>query len=293
MPTDSFQLSPASVEARFRFLQWRRRWNPDADDPLFRPIDADDFRTNGDAASDFSNLRQNGLVRITLPLPPNIRLVDPATNAVSNETFVDVWRMVPSVNDVALTGPDASIPVWPRDPNPTGGYQLDARAHDASGAGPRCARQSCAGSGSAPAATSRRPVLVSARVVHEPSGPRAVRRRQRGIDAAARSGSAAQRSRTAGQGRVRARVQSVPRRSRAVDPGVPGESIQHHLEPVSASRGHRDAGPLRVRGVSAATRPQRTDLRDRAVSSRRRARRASFPPGPRCAARAPIRAARC
>ena len=35
--------------------------------------------------------------------------------------------MVPSVNDVALTGPDASIPVWPRDPNPTGGYQLDAR----------------------------------------------------------------------------------------------------------------------------------------------------------------------
>ena len=25
MPTDSFQLSPASVEARFQFLQWRRR----------------------------------------------------------------------------------------------------------------------------------------------------------------------------------------------------------------------------------------------------------------------------
>ena len=86
MPTDSFQLSPAGAEARFQFLQWRRRWNPDADDPLFRPIDADDFRTNGDAASDFSNLRQNGLVRITLSLPPSIRLIDPATNAVSNET---------------------------------------------------------------------------------------------------------------------------------------------------------------------------------------------------------------
>ena len=28
-----------------------------ADDPLFRPIDADDFRTNGEHASDFSNLR--------------------------------------------------------------------------------------------------------------------------------------------------------------------------------------------------------------------------------------------
>jgi cytochrome c peroxidase len=127
MPTDHFQLSPASVEARFRLLQLRRRWNPDADDPLFRPVDADDFRTNGEAAGDFSNLRQNGLVRITLPLPPTIRLIDPATNALSNETTVDVWRMVPTVNDVALTGPDASVPVWPRDPNPTGGYQLDAR----------------------------------------------------------------------------------------------------------------------------------------------------------------------
>ena len=127
MATDNFQLSPASVEARFRLLQLRRRFNPEADDPLFRPIDADDFRINGDAASDFSNLRQNGLVRITLPLPPNIRLIDPATNAVSDETFVDVWRMVPSVNNVALTGPDDSMPIWPRDPNPAGGYQLDAR----------------------------------------------------------------------------------------------------------------------------------------------------------------------
>ena len=47
MPTDNFQLSPASAEARFRLLLLRRRFNPDADDPLFRPIDADDFRTNG------------------------------------------------------------------------------------------------------------------------------------------------------------------------------------------------------------------------------------------------------
>ena len=127
MPADSFQLSPVNAETRFQLLQSRRLSNPNADDPLFRPIDADDFRSNGDDASDFSNLRQNGLVRITLPLPPNIRLIDPATNAVSNETFVDVWRMVPTVNDVALTGPDAGIAVWPRDPNPSGGYQLDAR----------------------------------------------------------------------------------------------------------------------------------------------------------------------
>src|SRR5687767_5448281 len=34
--------------------------------------------------------------------------------------------MVPTVNDVKLTGPDGVVP-WPRDPNRSGGYQLDAR----------------------------------------------------------------------------------------------------------------------------------------------------------------------
>jgi cytochrome c peroxidase len=126
MATDNFQLSPANVEARFQLLQRRLRSNPDADDPLFRPIDADDFRINGESATDFSNLRQNGLVRITFQLPSNIRLIDPATNLPSPETFVDVWRSVPTVNDVALTGPDHGI-VWARGPNQTGGYQLDAR----------------------------------------------------------------------------------------------------------------------------------------------------------------------
>jgi hypothetical protein len=113
MASDHFQLSPASVEARFQRLQFRRLRHPDANDPLFRPIDADDFRTNGDNANDFSILRQNGLVRITFPLPPNIRLIDPKTNAPSAETFVDVWRAVPTVNDVALTGPDGENP-WAR-----------------------------------------------------------------------------------------------------------------------------------------------------------------------------------
>lgn len=126
MPTDSFQLSPANVEARFQRLLLRRASDPEADDPLFRPVDADDFRINGQAASDFSNLRQNALVRITFPLPPQIRLVNPSTGQVTDETFVDVWRMVPSVNDVKLTGNDGLNP-WARGPNPTGGYQLDAR----------------------------------------------------------------------------------------------------------------------------------------------------------------------
>jgi len=126
MPLNSFQLSPAAVEARYQSLQFRLRFDPKADDPLFRPIDADDFRTNGANASNYTTLRTNGLIRITLPLPPNVKLIDPATNQPSNETFVDVWRAVPSVNNVALTGPDGHVFVN-RGPNPGGGYQLDAR----------------------------------------------------------------------------------------------------------------------------------------------------------------------
>ncbi len=126
MPQDQFQLSPASVEARFRNLEWRRLWNPRADDPLFRPIDADDFRTNGVQANDFSNLRQNGLIRVVMPLPANVKLIDPLTGQPSAETSVDVWRAVPTVNDVKLTGPNNTIS-WPRGPNPGGGFQLDAR----------------------------------------------------------------------------------------------------------------------------------------------------------------------
>lgn len=126
MPADQFQLSPAGAEARYQLLQKRRRWNPWADDPLFRDIDADDFRVNGSKAQDFRNLRENGLVRVQIPLPANLRLIDPATNLPSAETVADVWRMVPTVNDVKLTGPDGLNP-WARGPNAGGGYQLDGR----------------------------------------------------------------------------------------------------------------------------------------------------------------------
>src|SRR6185295_8492875 len=39
---------------------------------------------------------------------------------------VDVWRAVPSVLNVKLTGPDGLNP-WPRGPNVSGGFQLDGR----------------------------------------------------------------------------------------------------------------------------------------------------------------------
>ena len=73
MPSEGFQLSPAAARERFERLLARRDNNPGADDPLFRPVDADDFRENGQGAIDYSNLVENGLVRVTMPLPSNVR----------------------------------------------------------------------------------------------------------------------------------------------------------------------------------------------------------------------------
>jgi len=126
MVTEQFRLTPAAAESRYQHLLKRRQRYPNADDPLFRPIDADDFRINGDQASDYSNLRENGLIRVVFALPANIRLIDPATNAPSDERSVDIWRSVPGVADVKLTGADGVNP-WPRGPNPSGGFQLDGR----------------------------------------------------------------------------------------------------------------------------------------------------------------------
>jgi len=141
IPSDSFQLSPAVARARFEALLAKRARNKNADDPLFRPVDADDFRVNGDDASDFSNLVENGLVRVTMPLPLNVKVVDPATGQPSGDTSVDLWRAVMPVLNVAITGPDFVLPLWapaaqqrlpilgqdPNGPNRQGGYQHDAR----------------------------------------------------------------------------------------------------------------------------------------------------------------------
>jgi len=139
VPSGHFQLSPAVARARFEALQAKRLVDKNADDPLFRPVDADDFRVNGENASHFSNLVENGLVRVTLPLPPNVRLVDSATGQLTDETSVDLFRAVMPVLNVAITGPDNVPPVWPpaprtpiwgldpNGPNRQGGYQHDGR----------------------------------------------------------------------------------------------------------------------------------------------------------------------
>jgi len=140
VPSEGFQLSPETARARFESLQAKRASGKDADDALFRPVDADDFRINGENAHDFSNLIENGLVRVTMPLPANVKLIDPATGQPSNETSVDLWRAVMPVLNVAITGPDGVNPTWPpgaprvpimgqdpNGPNRQGGYQHDGR----------------------------------------------------------------------------------------------------------------------------------------------------------------------
>ena len=129
MDSENFQLTPAAAQARFAQMTMTG-----VDDPLFRAIDADDFRVNGAAAHDFTNLTQLGLVRITIALPANVKLLDcgatvpcPASARPTSETVADVWRSTPSIFDVNITGPDGVAPASPRGPNRSGGYQLDGR----------------------------------------------------------------------------------------------------------------------------------------------------------------------
>jgi len=130
VPSERFQLTPATALARFNAMT-----SSGKADPLFLPIDANDFRLNGAAAHDFTNLTENGLVRVTIPLPPNVKLLDcgamvpcPPTAKPTSETAADVWRATPPILDVAITGADTTGPVSLRGPNRSGGYQLDARA---------------------------------------------------------------------------------------------------------------------------------------------------------------------
>ena len=129
MDAENFQLTPAAAQARFTQMTMTG-----VDDPLFRVIDADDFRVKGAAARDFTNLTQLGLVRVTIPLPANVKLLDcgatvpcPASALPTGETVADVWRSTPSILNANITGPDGAVPRSLRGPNQSGGYQLDGR----------------------------------------------------------------------------------------------------------------------------------------------------------------------
>ena len=106
-PEDGFSLSPSTVEARWQRLQEARRRDPNATDPLFRPIDADDGK------EDFTLLRTRALFKVRVPLPPGVRLTDDRT-----ATHVTVSRAVTPLNVLQHTGP----------------YQQDRSARHARGA---------------------------------------------------------------------------------------------------------------------------------------------------------------
>ena len=224
--------------------------------------------------SDFSNLRQNGLVRITVPLPPNIRLIDPATNAPSSETFVDVWRSVPTVNDVALTGPDDGNRVAAR-PEPDrrlpAGRPRRRRSRSRRSARSSITRRSRARRRSSCSTICRRSSACCSRTIVCAPWPTPSREGTRPLPD---PDPPLDRARRAGQGGVRARLRPVPRRPRTVDAAghahrPPAPVIRFHtiLSQCPRPGRHRDAGAIRVCALPAAPRAQCADLRDRAVGA--------------------------
>ncbi len=93
-PRDGFTLSPARVEARWQRLQSVRRDDPNATDPLFRPLDADD------GADDFTLLRTRALFKVRVPLPSRVRLTDDPL-----ATHVTLSRAVSPLNMLKHTAP--------------------------------------------------------------------------------------------------------------------------------------------------------------------------------------------
>jgi cytochrome c peroxidase len=86
-------LLPASVDARLA---------ADPSDPLFDPLDADDPTA---AVLTYNHVRA-GLIRVTLPLPPNVDVIDAAGQVITSASrTVFVWRAVPSIENTALTAP--------------------------------------------------------------------------------------------------------------------------------------------------------------------------------------------
>ena len=254
-------------EQRSSGLQKRRHYNPNADDPLFRPIDADDFRTNGEQASDYSNLRQNGLIRIVFTLPPNMRLIDPATNhpRMKPLSTSGAWFR-------ASTDREAHRRGWPEslaarsEPH----RRLSARRTISHSAGAGTGRAARSRANSEPAATTvaRRSDLVSARAVHERTRAGAFRRDRPGRAALAGCRSAAQCAGTAGQDDLHSRLCAMSRRpgqSTAQAPVVRFHDISRNAPGLSIDRQTRPPAPStspRARRASRATRgPMRSPTR--------------------------------
>jgi cytochrome c peroxidase len=93
-PRDGYSLSPKTVESRWQRLQAARRIDENADDPLFRAIDADDGKGS------FTLLRTRALIKVRVPLPQRVRLTD-----APHSTEAVVLRSVPALSGLKYTAP--------------------------------------------------------------------------------------------------------------------------------------------------------------------------------------------
>ncbi len=85
-PRNEFTVSPELIQARHQI---------DPDHPLFRAIDSDDG-----AGADYTTLLTHALFRVGVPLHRNVTWMDhPELRSIT------VWRGVPSISNVDLTGP--------------------------------------------------------------------------------------------------------------------------------------------------------------------------------------------
>ena len=128
MVTDSFQLSPANAEARFQLPPVGS--GDGIRGPTIRCSGRSTRMTSGPTASTRATTaisRQNGLVRVVFPLPAEHQ----AHRSCDQPTVErDVRRRLargPDGQRREAHGPDDGENPWPRGPNDTGGYQLDAR----------------------------------------------------------------------------------------------------------------------------------------------------------------------
>ena len=165
-----------------------------------------------------------------MPLPANVRLIDPATNAVSTETSVDVWRSGAECFQREADRARWRQSAWPRGPNTTGGYQLDGRKADSAGAGAGRTRS---------ARADRRFRLPSDCSTILPRFRTCCSRRPRVrvLADAVRNGVSPlpdvdpplNALGSPGQGRVHARLRPVPRWTRPVDhPGAAAAALSRH-----------------------------------------------------------------
>jgi len=85
-PRNEFTISPELIQARYAV---------DPSHPLFRAIDSDDGH-----GGDYTTLLTRAVFRVTVPLHPNVRVVDdPAARTIT------VRRGVPAISNVELTAP--------------------------------------------------------------------------------------------------------------------------------------------------------------------------------------------